>query len=284
MRSGLPQPPRAPLTGRREYRTQINSMIDLDEYSAVLADIDAACRAQGVPSTTALAEYGPGQFEVNLLHSANALAACDEALRFRRIVKCVARRHGMDATFLPKPYADMAGSGLHVHVSLNDARRPQCVRVRRSARARRAMQHAAAGLLSTMADGMAIFAPLANSWRRFRPEAYVPAHRGLVDQQPRRGAARAGERRGQSPPRTSRRRCRGQSLPGDELACWAESSRDCSGAEAPRAPLTGNAYHAAGALGEAPAPLLAHRAGPLRAPAPSRASCSASSCIASTRW
>ena len=38
----------------------------------------------------------------------------------------------------------------------------------------RPMQHAAAGLLATMADGMAIFAPLANSWRRFRPEAYVP--------------------------------------------------------------------------------------------------------------
>jgi glutamine synthetase len=36
------------------------------------------------------------------------------------------------------------------------------------------MRHAAAGLLATMAEGMAIFAPLANSWRRFRPEAYVP--------------------------------------------------------------------------------------------------------------
>ncbi len=96
-------------------------MVDLDEYSAVLADIDAACRAQKVPSTTALAEYGPGQFEVNLMHCPDPLLACDQAMRFRRIVKCVSRRHGMDATFLPKPYADMAGSGLHVHVSLNDA-------------------------------------------------------------------------------------------------------------------------------------------------------------------
>ena len=40
--AGLPQPPRSPTTGRREYRTQINSMLDLDEYSVVLAGIDAA--------------------------------------------------------------------------------------------------------------------------------------------------------------------------------------------------------------------------------------------------
>ena len=170
---GMPQPPRAPLTGRREYRTQINSMLDLDEYSAVLADIDAMCRAQGVPSTTALAEYGPGQFEVNLQHSADALGACDEAMRFRRIVKCVSRRHGMDATFLPKPYADMAGSGLHVHVSLQDTDGGN-VFASEDPMGSLPMQHAAAGLLATMADGMAIFAPLANSWRRFRPEAYVP--------------------------------------------------------------------------------------------------------------
>jgi glutamine synthetase len=170
---GLPQPPRSPLTGRREHRTQINSMIDLDAYSKVLADIDAACRVQQVPSTSSLAEYGPGQFEVNLNHRDDALRACDEAVRFKRIVKCVARQHGMDATFLPKPYEDMAGSGLHVHVSLNNAT-GRNVFADADALGTVTMQHAAAGLLSTMADGMAVFAPLANSWRRFRPEAYVP--------------------------------------------------------------------------------------------------------------
>lgn len=169
---GLPLPPRAPLTGRREFRTQINSMMDLDEYSAVLADIDAACRAQQVPSTTALAEYGPGQFEVNLMHG-DALLACDQAARFKRIVKCVARHHGMDATFLPKPYADMAGSGLHVHVSVNDAAGTN-VFASEHPLGSAMMRHAAAGMLATMAEGMALFAPLANSWRRFRPEAYVP--------------------------------------------------------------------------------------------------------------
>lgn len=170
---GLPRPPASPLTGRREYRTQINSMLDMDACSAVLADIDRACRLQRVPSTTALAEYGPGQYEVNLAHGADALAACDQAARFRRIVKCVARHHGMEATFLAKPYADMAGSGLHLHVSLLDAD-GRNVFADDSPLGSQPMRHAAAGMLATMADGMAIFAPLSNSWRRFRSEAYVP--------------------------------------------------------------------------------------------------------------
>jgi len=58
---GQPQPPAGPLTGRREFRTQINSMTDLNEYSELLAGIDQVCRQQNVPATSSLAEYGPGQ-------------------------------------------------------------------------------------------------------------------------------------------------------------------------------------------------------------------------------
>ncbi|MEO8307284.1 MAG: glutamine synthetase family protein [Pseudomonadota bacterium] len=246
---GLPQPPRAPFTGRREYRTQINSMVDLDEYSAVLADIDAACHVQKVPSTTALAEYGPGQFEVNLMHCPDPLLACDQALRFRRIVKCVSRRHGMDATFLPKPYADMAGSGLHIHVSLNDAQ-GRNVFASENPLGSLAMQHAAAGLLSTMADGMALFAPLANSWRRFRAESYVPLtadwsinNRGAALRVPVSNAAnRRLEHRvagAEANPYLVMSWILGGMLKGIDEGC------------APREPLTGNAYHHQGALGEA---------------------------------
>src|SRR5512145_276386 len=57
---GDAQPPRQPLTGRRECKTQINSMQELDEYSAIIAAIDAAARLQELPTGTVLAEYGPG--------------------------------------------------------------------------------------------------------------------------------------------------------------------------------------------------------------------------------
>ncbi|HKE94811.1 MAG TPA: glutamine synthetase family protein [Povalibacter sp.] len=167
------QPPRLPQTGRREYRTQINSMSDLNEYSAVLADISAGCAAQRIPAGTALAEYGPGQFEVNLHHSADALAACDEAIRFKRLVRGFATRHGMEATFMAKPYADMAGSGAHLHVSLLDES-GRNVFASEDPGGNATLHHAIGGLAATMADAMLIFAPTINSYRRYRSEAYVP--------------------------------------------------------------------------------------------------------------
>jgi glutamine synthetase len=128
-----------------------------------------------VPATSSLAEYGPGQYEVNLQHAPDALRVCDEALRFKRIVKSVARAHGCDATFLPKPYRDMAGSGLHIHVSLLDASGANIFAAAEPL-ASAPLRHAIAGTLATLADGMAICAPGPNSWRRFRSEAYVPLH------------------------------------------------------------------------------------------------------------
>ena len=277
----MPQPPRSPLTGRREYRTQINSMVDLDEYSAVLAGIDAACRAQGVPSTTALAEYGPGQFEVNLLHGDDALAACDQAARFKRIVKCVARHHGMDATFLPKPYADMAGSGLHVHVSLNDTSGTN-VFASDHPLGSALMRHAAAGLLSTMAEGMAVFAPLANSWRRFRPEAYVPLtadwsvnNRGAALRVPVSDAAN----------RRLEHRVAGAEANPYLVMCWILGGILKGLTERHLPPRAAGRQCLPGTMpGRAAAALLAHGAGSLRGAAISPANCWGRTCIACIPW
>ena len=170
---GHAQPPRQPLSGRREHKTQINSMADLDEYSAVIAAIDDAARAQELPTGTVLAEYGPGQFEVNLHHVDDALLACDHAIRLKRMVKGVALRHGMDATFMPKPYRDHAGSGAHLHVSLVDADGRNIFAADDPAGGP-ALRHAIGGLAATINDAMAVCAPTANSYRRFQPEAYVP--------------------------------------------------------------------------------------------------------------
>ena len=170
---GRAQPPRLPQTGRREYQTQINSMVDLNEYSAVLAEISSACAAQEIPSGTALAEYGPGQFEVNLHHTSDALLACDQTIRFKRLVRGVAAKHGMEATFMPKPYMDMAGSGAHIHVSLLDEH-GRNIFAADDPTGTDKLKHAIGGLAATMADSMLIFAPTANSYRRYRSESYVP--------------------------------------------------------------------------------------------------------------
>jgi glutamine synthetase len=170
---GCAQPPCQPLSGRRETKTQINSMADLDEYSTVLAAIDAAARAQELPAGTVLAEYGPGQFEVNLHHVDDALLACDHAIRLKRLVKGVALLHGMEATFMPKPYRDHAGSGAHLHVSLVDADGNNVFAAEDPAGSAM-LRHAIGGLVATINDSMAVCAPTANSYRRFQPEAYVP--------------------------------------------------------------------------------------------------------------
>jgi glutamine synthetase len=192
---GNAQPPPSPLTGRREHRTQINSMIDLDSVSHILREIVDTCRAQDVPGGTALSEYGPSQWEVNLHHVADAQTACDHAIRLKRIVKGVALRHGVEATFMAKPYRDMAGSGTHVHVSLvgEDGRNAFASEGNTD---NGLLRNAVAGLLACMADSMAIFAPNANSYRRLRPESYVPLHatwafnnRGVAVRVPLSGAA-----------------------------------------------------------------------------------------------
>ena len=196
--AGHAQPPRSRYTGRRETRTQVNSMTDLESVSDILSEIAAACEAQGVPTGAALAECGPNQWEVNLRHVADACEACDQAIRFKRIVKGVAHRNGVEATFMAKPYADAPGSGMHLHVSVLD-RDGSNVFASDDVLGNDLLKQAAAGLLDTMADGMAIFAPNANSYRRLRPELYVPMNatwgynnRGVAVRVPLSGA---GDRR-----------------------------------------------------------------------------------------
>jgi glutamine synthetase len=64
-------------------------------------------------------EVGPGQNEINFRFS-NALSACDNVQTFKQIVKQVALRHGLHASFMPKPVAGFAGNGMHVNCSLTD--------------------------------------------------------------------------------------------------------------------------------------------------------------------
>ena len=197
---GHAQPPRSRYTGRREFRTQVNSMTELESVSDILGEISATCEAQGVPTGAALAECGPSQWEVNLRHVQDARQACDQAIRFKRIVKGVAHRNGVEATFMAKPYADAPGSGMHLHVSVLD-RDGKNVFASDDELGNDTLKQAAAGLLETMGDGMAIFAPNANSYRRLRPELYVPMNatwgynnRGVAVRVPVSGASRPAHR------------------------------------------------------------------------------------------
>jgi glutamine synthetase len=64
-------------------------------------------------------EVAPGQNEINFQFS-NIIEACDNVQTFKLVVKNVARRHGLHATFMPKPVAKINGSGMHTNCSLAD--------------------------------------------------------------------------------------------------------------------------------------------------------------------
>lgn len=96
----------------------VYSSAGLDRAAAVVNDIVDALGEQGIDVEQAINEYGPGQQEISISR-ADALSAADRQLRLRDTVRGVAEtRHGLLASFGPKPYAEHVGSGCHLHFSL----------------------------------------------------------------------------------------------------------------------------------------------------------------------
>ena len=95
-----------------------SSLTDEVALEDCVAEMRAGLLGAGLDVESSNAEYGPGLIEVNVAY-ADAMTAADEAVLFKSIVKQVAVRHGLRATFMPKLWADQSGSGLHVHTSLN---------------------------------------------------------------------------------------------------------------------------------------------------------------------
>ena len=169
---------RIPGIGRPQVGPQVYHPDDLWDIENFLNDVNDACAAQQLPIGTTTSEYGAGQFEINLHHVDDPVLACDHAVLLKRVVKAIARKHGFVACFMAKPFAESAGSGLHIHLSLVDRKgnnyfsggKERAASPPFSARFR----HAVGGLAKTMPEATAIFAPNANSFRRLRPEMFAP--------------------------------------------------------------------------------------------------------------
>lgn len=158
--------------GERD-RIDAYGLTRLDDLAPVFQDVFAAAESQCLPAGTLMAEYAPGQYEITLLHRDDALRAVDEAILFKRLLRGVAARHGLVATFMAKPFTDRSGSGAHLHLSLSDVSG-------RNAFADEApegtplLRQVIGGLKSTAAESMLAFAPHGNSYRRFRQQSYAP--------------------------------------------------------------------------------------------------------------
>ncbi len=159
--------------GKAPTETQVYSLDDIEAVAPFLDEVREACGIQDIPTHVATAEYAPGQYEINLHHVDDAVKAADHAVLLKRAIRGVAERHGMVATFMAKPFIGLPGNGTHLHVSLRD-RAGRNVFDDGTDAGSDALRHAIGGLIATMAESMALFAPNANSFRRIRPGAWVP--------------------------------------------------------------------------------------------------------------
>ena len=170
MPNGMPSPVYRATSGPTPQN--MYALEDLAEYRAVFSDIWDMGKKQGLPVDTIVSEAAPGQFEVNLKHRADAMAAADDGVMLRRLVTEVARKHGLKASFMAKPFIDVAGNGLHVHVSLLDREGRNVFADPTEGETR--LKHCIGGLIDTMNAATLLFVPTWNGYRRMQPGSYAP--------------------------------------------------------------------------------------------------------------
>ncbi|MGC2131307.1 MAG: glutamine synthetase family protein [Candidatus Aquilonibacter sp.] len=115
--------------------------------------IVAALQNMGIAVASAHHEIGAGQHEIDLAF-VDPLAAADNVLTLRTVAKHVAAGFGLDATFMPKPLEDRAGSGLHVELMLGEGADEET------------MLYVVGGLLEHAAATTAICNSTVNSYKR----------------------------------------------------------------------------------------------------------------------
>ena len=120
-------------------------------------------------------EVAPGQHEIDFKY-ANAVEACDNIQTFKLVVKTIARKHGLHATFMPKPLFGVNGSGMHFNLSLfkgeDNAFYDEEGELQLSDTARQFM----AGVLKHVHGFTAITNPTVNSYKRLVPGYEAPCY------------------------------------------------------------------------------------------------------------
>ena len=153
------------------------STIGMDGAAPVMSDIVDALTAQGVHPEQYYAELGPGQQELPV-RFAEALRAADNQITLRETARGVAFKHGLVASFAPKPFPDQAGNGAHIHFSLwrlvdggNHFHDPHD---------RYGLSEAGygfiGGVMAHLPALVALTAPSVNSYRRLQPRFWSSAY------------------------------------------------------------------------------------------------------------
>ncbi|HEY8737073.1 MAG TPA: glutamine synthetase family protein [Candidatus Dormibacteraeota bacterium] len=150
----------------------------MNSSADVIDEIVAALESQGLVVEQYYAELGWGQQELSIRH-APALRAADNQLIYRETVRGIALRHGLYASFAPKPWGDQAGNGCHLHFSgwdregavnrFYEGGKPYSL----SDLGRQFM----AGILDHLPGLVALTCASVNSYRRLQPQMWASAYR-----------------------------------------------------------------------------------------------------------
>ncbi|MEM9519268.1 MAG: glutamine synthetase family protein [Actinomycetota bacterium] len=152
---------------------QYSSLTDSIHLEPVLHDMRDALAGAGIEVESSNFEYGPGQVEINC-GPADAMRTADNTALFKSIVKQVAVQHGMRATFMPKPWTEASGSGMHIHTSLTvDGSNGFAGS---DGGPNELMAAWLGGLIEHAGSMVFLGAPTPNGPRRIRPYTFAPTH------------------------------------------------------------------------------------------------------------
>jgi glutamine synthetase len=149
----------------------------LDRHYDLWRNIIKTLGAMGVQVMQHGKEYGPGQYEMTTRQAA-PIKAADDYLTLKEVVRALAREAGWIVTFMPKPYAEWAGNGLHLHISLWDpeGQRDLSMGEADDEPLSPLGRHFLGGLLAHAHSLTGIGAPTVNSYKRLLPGSWAPAH------------------------------------------------------------------------------------------------------------
>ncbi len=138
-----------------------------DQAHAIRREITASLEMFGIDVEASHHEVAPGQHEIDFRHG-NALTTADRLLTLRVTVKSIAQRHGLKASFMPKPIMGINGSGMHVHQSLFNIKTKKNVFYdpKNEYGLSKAAFNFIAGQLHHVKGMMAIICPTVNSYKR----------------------------------------------------------------------------------------------------------------------
>ena len=120
-------------------------------------------------------EHAPGQQEIDLRY-ADVLSTADNLMTFRVVVKEVALSQGINASFMPKPFSDQAGSGMHTHMSLFEGDNNAFYDASAEYHLSKVARYFIAGLLRHAAEITAVTNQWVNSYKRLAGGGEAPSY------------------------------------------------------------------------------------------------------------